>query len=530
MTARAPERAFATFRRGQVREDILTSFRFGLRQVLNPDTNAAFTETEIATATGRLSRYFIEADAIDLVLLSAQNRDLFFADQARIDRAATTFLTGYHGRLWGESKLSAVGGSGPVDAPATPGSIFVGSTTVPDPAAVFGTDAQGLRFQVLFTEITPAGGVATLQLKGIDTGPATNIDVGNEIKWSNAPPTAPEPATVTTKFTGGFGAETDREFARRLLDRVRQKQAAGNNAQFRAWARQASVAVEDGFIYATAIHAGSVRVAVTQRRGDTEGPTGRLASVGTLTDVTAFLTPPASPVVPTPPFVVVTGHVAEGVDMTLGMSLPFGQASGWEDLDPWPGLGTGAPFNTYISAITDQQNFKITRGLASKDLPAGVTAPSMMALDPARSRFESLNVQSVTLDAGDVFDVVLAAAPSFTLVAGSATTGTRLSPDVSRRELIAQTIEAYFDSLGPGELVDLSVDLRAHRAFRFPPPNEEFPQRAGTGVISRLQDALGASLADATLDEVSQSLPTLPADPVDEPNMLVADDLGIYPL
>jgi hypothetical protein len=211
------------------------------------------------------------------------------------------------------------------------------------------------------------------------------------------------------------------------------------------------------------------------------------------------------------------------------MALPFGQSSGWEDLDPWPGLGTATNFNTFISALTTQVSFKVTRGSGSKDLPAGVTAPSMMAWNPTTARFEKLQVTSVILDAGDVFDVVLSAPPSFTVVAGSATTGTRLSPDAERRILIAETIEAYFDGLGPGELVDLLTDPRAHRAYRFPRPNEEFPQRAGSAIIARLQDALGASLADASLDEISQSLPTVATDPVDEPNMLVTGDVGIYP-
>ncbi|MEE9395189.1 MAG: baseplate J/gp47 family protein [Planctomycetota bacterium] len=535
MTARAPERAFVTFPRGEIRDEILTSMRFGMRQVPNPDTGLPFTEAEIAVATARLSRFWIEADSIDLVLLAHQNRDLYFADQARIDRASQSYLTGYHGVLWGEQPLSAVGGSGPVDAPATVGTTFVGSTTVPDPAAVNGTDPAGLSYQVLFTVIATAGGTSTgadgaqLQLKGIDTGPDTNIDVAVEIDWSNGPPGAPAPAVVTTKFTGGFSEETAREFARRLLDRVRQKEGAGNNAQFRAWARQASTAVEDGFIYATALHAGSVRVCVTQKRGTTQGPTGRLASVGTLTDVTAFLTPPGSPVVPVPPYIVVTAHVAEDVVTTLALSLPFGQAAGWEDVDPFPSVGTGTPFNTFINAITTQTSFQITRGSGSKDLPAGVTAPSLMAWDPLTSRSEALNVTSVILNAGDVYDVILSAAPSFTLVAGGATVGSRISPDTERRALIAETIESYFDSLGPGELIDLNTDTRSHRAFRFPRPNEEFPQRAGSAIIAHLQDALGATLADAQQPEVSPTTPTLPTDPVDEPSLLVAGDVGIYP-
>lgn len=530
MTATAIERQFATFRRGVIRDEILRSFRVGLRQLTNPDTNLAFTELEVATSTARLSRWYIEADALDLVLLTVQQRDLYFTDQARVDRAATSFLTGYHGLMWGEFKLSAVGGSGPIDAPAVPGTIFVGSATVPDAAAVFGTDPAGLRYQVLFTATATAGGLsdgttdgAQLQVQGIDTGPDTNLDVAAEILWSNGPPGAPEPATVITKFSGGVGIETDAEFARRLLDRIRKKQAAGNNAQFRAWGREANAAVEDAFIYATALQAGSVRVAIMQKRGNVQGPLGRIPSIGTLTDVTGYLTPPASPVVPVPPLVVVTGVVGESVDTTLGLALPFGQSNGWDDLDPWPGLGTSAPVYTDILSLSSQTSFKITRGTGSIDLPTGVTAPSLMAWNALTSRWEALQVTSAGLDSGDVFDVVLSVAPAFTLVAG-----TRISPDTDQRDLIAETTEDYFDGLGPGELVDLTTDSRAHRAYRAPRPNEDFPQRAGSALLSRLRDSLGAALADSTQDEISLTLPTVPSDPVDEPNLLVAGDVAIY--
>ena len=289
MTATAPERNFTVFPRGEIRDEILTSFRYGLRQIDNPDTGVAFSETEIATATARLSRFWIEADAIDLVLLTVQNRDLFFADQARPDRANHEFLTNYHGVLWDVAKLEASGGSGQVLAPATTGTIFTGSTTIPDAAAIYGTDPQGLRFQVLFTATATAGGItingeavdgATLQIKGIDTGPDTNLAAATEIKWANAPPGAPAPAIVDSDdFTGGFGDETDAEFARRILTAIREKEGAGNNPEMRAWAKSASTAVEDAFIYACALHAGSVRVAIVQKRGDVEGPTGREPAV-----------------------------------------------------------------------------------------------------------------------------------------------------------------------------------------------------------------------------------------------------------
>lgn len=523
----ALERAFPVFARGVLRDDILTSFRVGLRLLTNPETNQPFTEREIAVATAELSRWYLEADAIDLVLLAGQARALFLADQVHPDRASSAWLIEYHARLWGMSPLAAVGGSGTFTVTATVGTVFVGSTTLPDPVASQVTDPAGKLYQVLFTVATPVGGVATVTAKGIDTGDGTNLAIGTVLKGSqNWPLGAAESGAVATAFTGGLAAETDAQFAARLLARIRHKPASGNNAHFRSWARDASVAVEDGFVYACALQAGTTRVAVTQRRGSVLGPTGRIASAGTLTDVTAYLTPPGSSVVPAPPLVVATGVTGVATHLALGLSMLPGQAAGWTDLQPWPGVtGAGATKQTTITTVTSQTSVRITIPAGTATLPSGVTAPSLMVWDDATSRFERLNVLSVVLFGGQVYTVTLSSAPAKTLVVGD-----YVSPDTARRDLIAETLESYFDSLGPGELVDLATDPRAHRAFRHPEPSETFPQRAGTFLLSWLGDALGAALADATLESISTSTPAVAADPVDPPNLLVAGRVGIYPL
>ncbi len=108
--------------------------------------------------------------------------------------------------------------------------------------------------------------------------------------------------------------------------------------------------------------------------------------------------------------------------------------------------------------------------------------------------------------------------------------GTIVSPDTARRDLLALSIEAYLDTLGPGELVDLATDTRAHRAFRFPEPSEVFPQRCGSAAISFLQDAFGATLADGQVESVSLATPAIPADPISGPNLIVAGKCGVYAL
>jgi hypothetical protein len=525
-TLSAPERQFVTFSRGAQRDLMLTSFRIGLRQLISPDTNEPFTEDEIATATGRLSKWYIEADAIDLVLQAGEQRARYLADQVRIDRAGTAFLEGFHLPMWGEQKLPATGGSGYCTAVAPVGVTFIGSTTVPDAAAHYATDDAGLRYQVLFSVTTPANGIAgsdplsPLIFVAIDTGTETNLVVGKKLRWANPPLGAVEQSVVTVAFTGGTVAETDAAVARRLLARIRHKPAAGNNSHFRSWARDSSNSVEDAAIFACAHHAGSVHVAIIQKRANVLGPTGRIASLATISAATLYLTPPASPVVPTPPHVVLTGCTAEPSNAVLSLALPVGRTSGWEDLTPWPGESSGA--GAVISAVTTQTYFEVTTTLP---LPTGVTAPSLMVWNALTSRFEKLLVTSVITGGGNLWEVELSAPPTKTLAVGDL-----ISPYTRRHTIIAETIEAYFDSLGPGEVIDLSTDLRAHRAFRWPEPHEELPQRAGAGVLALLQDALGSSLATSTLESMSVGTPSLPTEPVDGPSLIVAGKVGIYAL
>jgi uncharacterized phage protein gp47/JayE len=523
----AAQRAFQTFPRGELREDAMRLWRNALRNATNPDTGAAFTEDEIAAATLRQSRWWIEADNLDLLLMSSQSRGLYLANQIRPDRAGSAFLEAYHSQLWRLPRLGAAGGSGPVAAPATVGSLWVGSTTVPNPAATWLRDPGGKRYQVLFTVAATAGGAgsgvdgAVVQLRAIDTGPDTNITAGTKLTYAqNGPLGSTGDPTVQSDFKDGASLETDAAWGRRIMDRIRHKPAAGNPAHFRAWGRDASVSVLDAYVYPCAFHAGSTLVVVTSKRGSVEGPTGLIPSVGTLSDVTKYLTPPGSPVVPRPPHVLVLPPTSQAADLVLSLQMRAASASGWIDARPWPEQLAGVA--TTITAVTDQQNFAVTIPAGSSAPPAGIT-PSLMVWDESRSRLEKLIVSSVTLDSGDVYDVVLASAPITTLA-----TGQIVSPDNGRREVVAEAIEAFFDDLGPGEVVDLSTDDRAHRAFRFPEPFETASQRVGSGVLTYLRDVLQASVANEGLESVSSMTPTVPSEPGLGPALMVAGKVGIY--
>jgi uncharacterized phage protein gp47/JayE len=517
------DRFFPIKARGDFREAMLRNYRYGLRSLINEQTGQPFTEDEITRATQKGSEIWLDYDGLDAVLLLQQQRSVYVSAQIPLGRASTSSLQNLHGPLWGESFLPAAGGSGPVNAPANPGTIFFGTTKIGDPTAIVARDQSGKRYQVLFTTTTPAEGVALLTMAGIDTGDETNLEPGTKLAWVNAPVGASGPPEVVAKFRGGIAAENDAQFAARLGRRIRHKQGAGNRSQIRAWAEDsANNAVESAFAYSCVLHAGSMIVAIVQKRGSIKGPAGRIASAGTLAAVTAYLAPPGSAVVPGHPRIVVLPCVAVPTNMTIGLSMAQGTTAGWSDFQPWP---TVSATITAINVGGDPLAIRVTTAGA---LPQGVTAPKLMVWDVPTSRFEELIIASAALQSGTTYDVILSSAPTHTLAVGD-----YVSPLSARRTLIDKTIEAYCDSLGPGELIDVSAsssDGRRARAYRFPKPNEEYPMRAGTTVLSFLQDALGTSLVDSVLQAISVSVPPLPADPILGPGLIVAGKVGIYPV
>lgn len=519
----AQERALVVFGRGEIRDQILQVFRNGLRRLVNPRTNQPFNEDDIQAATGPQTRFYIEASAIDLAMMAAQRRALFLADQVRPDRAATGFLRGYHAPTWGEDYLPAVGASGFISIAATGislNSTLIGSLEDGDPVATKFRAGDGTILQVRETTFVFEGGTGSdIPVKAISTGVQTNLAAGTKLSdYENVPLGITGEVTVQAQMTGGSDAETDGDFAARLMDRIANKPAAGNAAQFRSWARVATTTIEDAFVYPCALQAGSVVVAVTAKRGVKTGPNARIPSQDEIDLVVAYLTPPSSPVVPAHPYVLVVAPVATPANMAVTLAMRSGSSSGWLDQTAWPPVQLAG--NVVISSLVSQTAFSLV--LDPADPAPNVTAPSLMVWNATKSEYELLDVTSVTDSGGGNYDVVLNTAPSFTIANGDV-----ICPGNGRRAAIARSITAYFDSLGPGEIV-ADTDPRWHRAYRQPEPFDVYPQNNGTGIGRYLFEGLDQLVASVTVAFNSLSSPAV-ADPADGPNLITAGKIGVYP-
>lgn len=522
----AIDREFQVHARGFVRDSIvLANFREGLRQLTNPETGLPFSNDEIRRATQPKSRWFAQAQAIDDVVQNDQRGALWLNDQVRIERASTAWLEQFHGPLWGLGRLPASGASGKVTVRGTPGTIVLGSTLIGGPAYT-ARDPAGNVYQVFITTEIGVDGTVKATLAAVTQGASTNIPPGTKLTWITRDPSIEATADVLTQFTGGTNDETDADYASRIAAEPRHKPGAGNDAQIRAWARTASNAVEEGFVYPCALHAGSTIVAITQKRSSNPGPLARLPSTATLAAAIAYLTPPASPVVPPRAFFVVTPPQSEPVDFSLQLVLAKASTNGWTDTTPWPSYHATAPA---VSSIVSPTVFRFS-ALADTTLPGGVTtilsgadAPGLMIWRETTSRFEALNVQSVEKVGSFTYEVTTTDTPTIAV-------GDVISPRTDRNELIAQALESYFDELGTGDLFDLSADIRGARTVRFPLATEERPFRVGAVIATRAIEALGGLASDAVLGTISQTVPSFPTDLVAGPHLLTLGSVGIYEL
>lgn len=519
-------RQFEVWRRGQVRDEIiLQTLRNGLAELVDPETGELFTEERIRIATQVGSRDYISADAVDVLAMSQQSSAKFLADQVRPDRANTNFLREVWVPLYRLSPLPGIGGRGTVRWKATVGTVFAGSTTIPDPLGLAHTfrDPANNVYQVLVGGVVDASGEIVLQAQGVNIGTSTNIAPGTKLTAINKPLAAQPSLVVETQFQDGAFAENDNDLMLRLLDRIRYRPASGNDAHFRAWARETSILVETAFTYPTFAHAGSTMVVVLKKRQTNTGPYARLADTLLLEDVVARVTPPSSALVPGCVYVVGKTPTAVDSDVVLRLSMRRGSTTGWAAARPWPGYAS-AP--AAVVSVASQTDFVINSDV---ELPGGASsltgsdAPPIMIWNQAASRFERLFPTTIDDSPGaGNYRVQLSVAPAtLTIVAGM-----RVSPYSSLHLFVAEAVEEYFDSLGPGEVINLATDPRADRAFRFPEPREVNPSEGGQAIVTPVNSALRTA-GNAELVSMSVTDPGLPADVVLGPRMLTLGKLSL---
>lgn len=131
------------------------------------------------------------------------------------------------------------------------------STTTPLTGAWLST-SLALRFDpidrntgaALASVTTDSSGLATITVECVDEGVVGNLALGMVLTWSTAPTGFAATATVVDGLgqRDGEEPESDTALRQRLLERLREKPAAGNRAEWREWGRTPA-GVGEAFVY-----------------------------------------------------------------------------------------------------------------------------------------------------------------------------------------------------------------------------------------------------------------------------------------
>ena len=109
-------------------------------------------------------------------------------------------------------------------------------TTYPIPAGTQMSWTDGLLYDVLNTSITTdVASHATLSLRCTTGGTNTTRAVGDVLTFVSAPSGLNPTANVTSVGTPGEDAESFQAWAARIIDRLRERPASGNRADWQAW-------------------------------------------------------------------------------------------------------------------------------------------------------------------------------------------------------------------------------------------------------------------------------------------------------
>jgi dihydroxyacetone kinase-like predicted kinase len=141
------------------------------------------------------------------------------------------------------------------------------------------------------------------------------------------------------------------------------------------------------------------------------------------------------------------------------------------------------PNNKNIVAVAEQAAAladRPVRVIPTRSMVEGLAAMIEFDADSdAEGNAATMGAEAGRVRAAEVTRAVRAS----TADCGPIAVGDWISPDMTRRVTLAEGAESYFDSLGPGELVELDTSPLAVRAFRRPSPNEERPYRAGATLL-----------------------------------------------
>ena len=352
------------------------------------------------------------------------------------------------GDALGQARGDATGGSGFITITASTGGGFIDGQECRH-------KQTRLRFRCLVAATYTDG--AEVPIEGIDTGPATNLNPGEILEWTN-PPVGIGPTAVVfansdgSGLTGGRDKQLDPEYRDSIQQRRANPPASGNDAQFLDAIREIrGIGIQQGFTYPAIKGPGTTGIAFTMRPA-TPGAS-RIPNAAQLALVEAEL----KAHFPGDDGIFVCTLLDQMVYVVLRVSWKS-NAAGWVDTTPWP---------PHLSPTVKVKNSPLPTALVFTLYTTAVTPPdptvgqTIGLYNRATGKFARKRIGAVTttLVSGETrWAITCDTTNNASDTAFVPTVNDRVSPWSDSLDLVAPAVIAHFDEVGPGEQVSTFYD------------------------------------------------------------------------
>lgn len=490
------------------RDDALRTVRAGLiaRGVSQPNVTPG-------------SDYYVLFEAVGNELSVCEANGAIKADSQLPDTAEDEDL-GRLAAIYGLAKRAAAGSVGVVVLDSSASSTITTGTEL--------VDASGFRYEVTTGGLYADG--AYVPIAAIDTGKATNLAVGEALKWVSAPPFSSATALVGPGgLINGTDAETDETLRSRLLARLQTPPKSGNWQHVVEIAEESTGHVQKAFCYPAIQGPASLHVAVTAE----PTATNKNRNVDS-TILSSLVSPYVIGQYPEHAGITVTTVANVNCDVAFAIAIPdspsaspAGEGGGWLDGTPWPSINGTSTFRCTVTAVSSTTVFTVD---ATTSPSVGVARISW--LSPSDWTIYTGTVTAVSGTSG-AYQITLD--KPFTGIA----TGSYIWPQCEKQQTYIDAILAYFALMGPGEKSSNASALI--RGARKPLPSHAWPHSVNQLFLKALTDA-GDEVAHAmfmhrtdgttTITNASapslQLTPQVPGTVTNPPNIYVPRNLGLY--
>lgn len=287
-------------------------------------------------------------------------------------------------------------------------------------------------------------------IRGVDTGPQTNLAPGTVLQWDDPGPGIDPNCTVAEQsdgsgLTDGRNAETVEEYRQRIDEYQANPPAGDNDAEIQLVAEKTpGLAIQKAFTYPSILGLGSTAIICVlrpARPGAERRPTDlQRASietwvVGQLGDTICYF----------------PSLLADPVDLIMDVKWSEA-ASDWADLAPWPPRETSL-IQVAATPAPTAESFRLEKADASY---TGVTQPvvgqTIAFLDRDRGKFMHKVIGAVS--GTGPWDITVSTALSESDITYTPEVWQPACPWSDSLDSLVTPIVKTLDTLGPGEMID----------------------------------------------------------------------------